>query len=257
MMKKYITSLILLTCTIGLIWSCSKKTENIALVTPTDGYAFIKFGQYSPNFRSIVNGRDSFNIYVNEKKINGAFLTFNSIFPGATNLYAAVPSGNQTIRMTVNGVTTPDSVTLFAYSKNLVAGKYYSLFITDSMTSVSESKQMFLSDNFARTDTLHYTIRLVHTIFNDLGGNIDIYSNRLAANIFSNVSPGTTTPFSTQPYSLALDTLILRRAGTLTELTRINGAVLARERAYTLVYKGNSTVTTGTKARALSLFFNQ
>lgn len=257
MMKKYITSLILLTCTIGLIWSCSKKIENIALVTPTDGYAFIKFGQYSPNFRTIVNGRDSFNIYVNEKKINGAFLTFNSIFPGTSNLYAAVPAGIQTIRMTVNGVNTPDSVSLFAYSKNLVAGKYYSLFVTDSMTSLIESKQMFLTDNFARTDTLHYTIRLVHTIFNDLGGNIDIYSNRLAANMFSNISPGTTTSFASQPYTLALDTLILRRAGTLTELARLNGAVLARERAYTLVYKGNASATTGTKARALSLFFNQ
>ena len=257
MMKKYITSIILLTCTIGLIWSCSKKIENIGLVTPTDGYAFIKFGQYSPNFRSIVNGRDSFNIYVNEKKINGAFLTFNSIFPGTSNLYAAVPVGTQTIRMTVNGVNTPDSASLFAFSKNLVAGKYYSLFVTDSLTSLNESKQMFLTDNFERKDTLHYSIRLVHTIFNDLGGNIDIYSNRLAANMFTNISPGTATSYTTQPYTLALDTLILRRAGTLTELARFNGAVLARERAYTLVYKGNATVTTGTKARALSLFFNQ
>ena len=85
-MKKNISLLLILfTCAMGILWSCSKKIDHIVEFTGTDGYAYIKFGQYSPNFRTIVGGRDSFNVYINGLKVNGSFLTFNSIFPTASN----------------------------------------------------------------------------------------------------------------------------------------------------------------------------
>ena len=250
-MKKNISFLILLfACTTILVCSCSKQLDKIGTVTGPDGYAYIKIGQYSPSFRNIVNGRDSFNVYVNGNKINGSFFTFGSIFPTASNLYAAVPTGNQLIRLTVNGVNTADSMTLAGFTKNLVAGTYYSFFLTDSLFSTDPTKQIFIQDNFARTDSLHYTVRLVHAIPNDFGGNIDVYSFRLGANMFSNISPTAATAFTAQPYSITLDTLSVRRAGTLTELARLNSVIFARERAYTLVYKGGPTLTSGTKARS-------
>ena len=257
-MKKNISIHILLfSCIAFLFFSCSKQLDKIGTVTGPDGYAYIKIGQYSPSFRNIVNGRDSFNVYVNGIKINGSFLTFGSLFPSVSNLYATVPTGNQLIRMTVNGVNTADSVTLIGFTKNLVAGTYYSFFLTDSLFSTDPTKQMFIQDNFARTDTLHYTVRLVHAIPNDFGGNIDVYSYRLGANMFSNISPSTATPFVSEPYTFTFDTLSVRRAGTLTELYKYTSVTFARERAYTLVYKGGPTLTTGTKARSLVSFFNQ
>ena len=257
-MKKNIAPIILLFCLpmIGL-WSCSKQLDKVAAVSDPSGFAFIKIGQYAPSFRAIVNNRDSFNLYVNSTKLNGSFMTFGSLFPTSNNLYAAVPSGTQTIRLTINGVNTPDSMSLVAFTKTLVAGNYYSFFLTDSLNSTDPSKQMFVLDNFSRTDTLHYTVRLVHSIVNDFGGNIDVYSYRLGANMFSNVSPASATAFASEPYTFTVDTLSVRRAGTLTELARLNSVIFARERAYTLLYKGGPLLTSGTKARALISFFNQ
>ena len=260
-MKKNIAYIIILVGTLGFLWSCSKDLEKVAPTNSLDGFAYIKIAQYSPNFRQVVNGKDSINVYVNGAKLNGAFLTYGSIFPSATNLYAAVPPGApQTIRITVNGVTTPDSVTLATFTKTLVAGSYYSLMITDSVLTTNEAKQIFVQDKFTITDTSHFTMRIVHAILNDTAGkNIDVYSMRQAANMFSNVSPGTVSAFNSQPYYFVADTLIVRRAGTTFELARLSTAAspIGRQRAYTLLYKGVPNTTTGTKGRSLVTFYNQ
>jgi hypothetical protein len=259
-MKKYIFPLIITTCAAGLIWSCSKKIDLVAPTASINGLAYIKVAQLSPNFRAVVGGRDSFNVYMNEKKVNGAFLTYGSFFPTTTNLYAAVTPGQQVIRMTVNGTNTPDSVNLVGFTKNLVAGNYYSFLLTDSLISLDPTMQMFIQDNFIRTDTLHYTIRLVHAITNDSAGkNIDVYSTRLGTNIFSNISPGTATSFIVNPYTITADTFIVRRTGNPFELCRLSTVALpiARERAYTLVYKGLRNTSTGTKGRSLIYYADQ
>src|SRR5258705_311885 len=91
-MKKYISIILILSCTIGLIWSCSKKIDLVSPTTSPDGFAFIKIAQFSPNFRQAFNNRDSFNISVNNIKLNGSLLTYGSIYPVAANLYAAIPA---------------------------------------------------------------------------------------------------------------------------------------------------------------------
>lgn len=258
-MKKNILIALIFACTAGLIWSCNKKLELVAPVAGTDGLAYLKIADFSTSFRQVVNGSDSFNVYVNGIKVNGTFLTYNSIFPTITNLYAGVPAGPQSIRITVNGKVTPDSITLASFNKTLTAGNYYSFLITDSLLKADESKQIFIQDNFARTDTTHFTLRFIHAILNDsVGGvkNVDVYSTRKAGNIFSNVAPGTVTTFQTQPYTLAADTLIVRRAGFLYPLATLNTVVFARERAYTLVYKGQPGTTTAPKGRAIIVYTN-
>lgn len=262
-MKKNISLIILSICALGLIYSCSKELDVIAPTTGTGGFAFLKIAHFSPNLRTVLSGRDSFNVYVGGTtlapgtKLNGAFLTYGSIFPTTTNLYAAIPAGTQFVRITVNGVTTPDSITLGNFSKTFNAGSYYSYILTDSIKNASEAKQIFIEDKFAPTDTSHYTIRFVHAILNDTTGKtVDVYSTRLAANMFTNVSPGTVTDFTTQPYNLLTDTLIIRRSGLPLELARLNAAVLAREHAYTLVYKGLPASTAGTKGRSITFYTN-
>src|ERR1035437_5756909 len=257
MMKKNISIIIIIfACAIALIWSCTKKTDLLAPTASVDGLAFLKVADFSTSFRQIVNGRDSFNVYVNGNKENGPFITYASFFP--TTLYAGVPAGPQSIRITVNGIATPDSITLASFNKTLTAGAYYSFILTDSLLKTDESKQIFVQDNFALTDTLHFSLRFIHAILNDtLGKNVDIYSTRYATNIFSNISPGTTTAFTTQAYTLPADTLIVRRPGRLDTLARLNIVSFSRQRAYTLVYKGQPGTTTAPKGRALITYVNQ
>lgn len=258
-MKRY-TSIIIIACA-GLIWSCTKKIDLVAPTSSTDGFAFLKIVHASPGFRQVVNNRDSFNVYANGVKLNGSFLTYTSMFPTISNLYAAVPSGASTIRVTVNGVNTPDSVTLATFTKTMAAGSYYSFILTDSLLNTNESKQIFIQDKFAITDTTHFTIRFVHALLNDsTGKNVDIYSTRQATNLFSNVSPGAVSTFTSQPYYYVNDTLIVRRAGSLFELARLStvNVPLARQRAFTLVYRGiPSVISSGVKGRNLVPYVNQ
>ena len=260
MMKKNISIiLVIFICAIGLMWSCNKKLDLVAPVLGTGGLAYLKIADFSPSFRQVVNGSDSFNVYVNGFKVNGPILSFGTIFPTISNLYTGVPAGPQSIRITVNGKVTPDSITLASFNKNLIAGNYYSFIITDSLFNTTESKQIFVQDDFTISDTTHFTVRFIDAILNDSIGsvkNVDIYSTRRAANIFSNISPGTVTPFVTLPYTLSNDTLIVRRPGLLYPLATLNTVVFARQRAYTLVYKGLPNATTGTKARSLVIYTN-
>ena len=242
-----------------VLWAC-KKNDPISPTASPAGMAYIKIAEFSPNFRQVVNGRDSFNVYVNGAKLNGTFLTYGGFFPSTTDLYAAVPAGAQSIRVTINGINAPDSGTLATITKTLAANSYYSFLLTDSLLTANESKQIFVQDNFVRTDTSHYTIRFVNAVLNDTAGkNVDIYSTRLAANMFTNQAPGTATAFISVPYTLVSDTLIARRPGTTFELARYTtvSVPLARERAYTLIYKGTPGSTTGTKGRSLVTYTNQ
>lgn len=262
-MKKNIL-ILLVACTMGLLWSCKKDLKLVNAVSTTEGLAFIKIIDASPNFRNVFKGADSFNIYVNGVKINGSQLTYNSVFPAAiANLYAGVPAGPQSIRITVNGKLTPDSITLGSLNKTLDAGSYYSFIITDEALGANEARQMFIKDNFALVDTNNFTVRFVNAVLND-AGPVDVYSFRRAANIFTNVAPATATPFVnlsyTLPTSLLSDTLYVRATGTLTDIAKVtvnasSAIFFNRGRAYTLLYKGQFGVT-GTKARALILYTN-
>lgn len=246
--------LFLLSLGAGLLWSCNKKTPLRAVYDYTTGMSFIKVVHAAPSFRQVTGAyRDSFNVYVGDGKVNATFLTYNSQFPSA-NAYFAVPAGQQTIRLALQGVLTPDSATLATFTKTLEPNAYYSFIVTDSVLKNNEAKQIFTKDVFAPTDTAHVTVRFVNAVLDD-AANVDVYSKLYATNILTNVAPGTSTPFGQFSYTTATDSLIVRRAGTTTELARL-GPALARTRAYTVVYKGQASVTTGTRARSLIQYTN-
>ena len=259
-MKKNILILFILTLVISGFYACKKEIKLNSTAMSPSGKAFIKVIDYAPSFRLVTSNRDSFNVFVNNIKINGAFLSYNSAYPNSINdTYAAVPPGAQTIRLAVNGVNTPDSITIATFNKTVNAGEYYTLILTDSLLNNTESSQIWVKDNATLTDTGHFSLRFVHAVLNDTAGkSVDIFSQRNLANIFSNVTPSTATSFNQLPYTTLSDTLIVRRAGTLNELARLSGAAFTRQRAYTLVYKGNGNLpSSNVKGRNLTFYVNQ
>ncbi len=256
-MKKNI-SILILVCTLGLLWSCEKELELASPVSGTEGLAFLKIIDASPNFRQVFKGSDSFNVYVNGAKINGSQLSYNSIFPSTSNLYVGVPAGPQSIRISVNGKVTPDSITLASFNKTLAPNSYYSFIITDEAMTANESRQMFIQDNFALSDTNNYSLRFVNAVLNDPTA-VDVYSFRSSSIIFKNIAPATATNFITLPYSLLSDTISVRPTGTQTEIARIaisNGGTndFRRGRPYTILYKGQFGNTV--KPRSLIFYAN-
>ena len=249
-----------------IVLSCKKKVEYAAPFRTIETDAFLRVMHVSANFRAIQNNPDSFDIYVGTSKINGTLFTYNAAFPATainTNTYAAVPSGAQQIRLSLRGVVKTDSLTIMSLQKVLEPGKYYTLFITDSLNAQQDPSRVWVNDvTFLPTDTNQYKVRFAHMILNDSAGKkVDVYSYRQAANIFSAVAPGTVTDFAAFNVPSTLDTISIRRTGTGFELARISGVSFSKTRLYTILYKGSpgvvgaatGTGVTGTNVRARSV----
>jgi len=260
-MKKFSLYISLFTAGILLFSACQKETKTKADFTTTEGNAFIRVVHVAPSFRQVFNAPDSFNIYVNGAKVNSPFLTYLSIFPSPFNAYFAVQPGLQQIKVSVHGFASanPDSTLITSFTKLFTTGQYYTLLVTDSIKSPRDSSQMFLPDVYSKPSPGNYSLRFVHAVWNDTTGkNIDIFSARRNANIYNNIKPGQILPFITLPYNTQLnDTLYVRRAGTLFNLSILNNIGLSNQRVYTLVYRGNGDLTTTNKARSLGAYLHQ
>ncbi|MFL9484974.1 DUF4397 domain-containing protein [Chitinophagaceae bacterium LWZ2-11] len=261
-MKKNIIYLsIIAVAAIFVYTSCKRDVSYIATYdTGNSSTAYIRVVQASPSFRALYSQPDSFNVYVNTTKINGGILSYGSIFPAAGELYAAVPAGKQPIRLSLKGVVNTDSLTVATFTKTLVAGKYYSFIMTDSIMSASkDSTQIFVTDTYAQPLQGYYSLRFVHAVVNDTAGlKVDVFSARRNGNIFTGIKSDSVTTFLGLPYNPSVnDTLYVRRSGTANNLTKAYVFGPVNQRVYTIVYMGDTKATTGTKVKALGLYTNQ
>ena len=244
---------------IGLV-ACNKDTTYIADPVTLSSSAYIKFLHVSPSLATITGQADNVTLLNLDlksntySKITGTPLGYEKYFPTTTNVYAAVTAGLKTIKFSLAAISQKDSLELFLKQVQADAGKYYSFIITDSIKSASLSKAMFLQDDILTLGSSQIGMRFVHAIWNDTAAkNVDIFSIRNNATIFSGRSAGSASSFAPLNYFTTNDTLIVRRAGTTFALASLNGVGFTPGRNYTLVYKGNGAVTTAT-AKPRSLF---
>lgn len=270
-MKKYILvpGIILVAAIIGFV-SCKRDFALKNPVTTTEGTAFLRIIDVSPNFRNIYGLPDSFNVYVNGVKITGytagtpLIMTYNAIYPNvSTNYgYVSVPAGTMEIELTI-GAVKPDSVTIKAFTKTLVANQMYTFMITDSLNSTRDSSKIFVQDSYAAAPTSYFNLRFIHAVLNDtVGKAIDIWSTRANRYIFSNIKPGAISSFTAYPYNATYsDTLYVRRSdATHFPLDTLNTVNFSNMRTYTLYYKGDGTTrntTANPKGRHLATYLHQ
>ena len=246
---------------IGLV-ACNKDITYVAEPVSSSSNAYIKFLHLSPSLATITGQADNVTLLNLDlksntySKITGTPLAYERYFPTTTNAYATIPTGLQTIKFSLAAVKQKDSIELFLKKVQIDAGKYYSFIITDSVKSQINSKAMFLQDDLLTLGASQIGMRFVHAIWNDTAAkNIDIFSRRNNATIFSARSAGSATTFIPLNYFTTSDTLIVRRAGTAFALATLNSVTLTPGRNYTLVYKGNGAVTTATaKPRSLLIY---
>jgi hypothetical protein len=244
---------------IGLV-ACNKDITYVAEPVTSSSDAYIKFLHLSPSLATITGQADNVTLLNLDlksntySKITGTPLAYERYFPTTTNSYAAMTAGLNTIKFSLAAVNQKDSLELFLKKVQADAGKYYSFIITDSVKSESLSKAMFLQDDILTLGSSQIGMRFVHAIWNDTAAkNVDIFSVRNNATIFSTRSAGSASTFTPLNYFTTNDTLIVRRAGTTFALASLNGVGFTPGRNYTLVYKGNGAVTTAT-AKPRSLF---
>lgn len=269
MMKKITLYISLFVAGTMAFTACEKEAKVNGAYETTDGSAFLRVVDASPNFRQVFNLPDSFNVYVNGAKVNSPFLTYGSIFPGsATNFgYLAVPPGLQQIKLSVHGFasTNYDSAQLTNFTKVFQSGQYYTLLVTDSIKSSRDSSQMFLPDVYSKPLPGNVAIRFVHTVWNDTATKtVDVFSYARNNTILTNYKPGQISGFTSLGYNIGVaDTFyVTRNAPAGTQLA--NRIVLAKlalpvvnQRVYTLYFRGDGNLTTGTKARSLASYLHQ
>ena len=259
------------------ISSCEKKLDMVAEydTNADNSKAFLKFVHASPNFRQIWNTRDSFNLFVNDVKLNTTNLTYNSLFPYSVNAsttsitatYAAVPSGNVRIKLSNPGGNSPDSFAIMTLERQLAAGKYYTFLLTDSIKLDRDSSKIFIEDEKPVAALAgNYNLRFVHATSKAVD-SIDVFSFARNANIISGLKPNSVTGFISLGYNPSVtDTIIIKKkavpAGTGEVLAKyplnaanVGGGTL-NGRSFTLYYKGDATLTTGAKSPSVSAYLN-
>jgi hypothetical protein len=261
-MKKYILSAVVSVFVFAVFNSCKQDTSHV-IVNSNLYQAYLKVIHASPGFAKVFNAPDNFNVIVggiNGQRLAAAF-TYGSAFPANTfnlDTYASVPSGSQDIRLVLKGVVNIDSITVATIPQNLVPGNYYTLIITDSITTTPNYSKIFTQDIFAVPVTGTYFLRFIDAVMNDTAGKkVDVYSFRAKANIFTSVSPGGITNFNSIAYNSIPDSFSIRRSGSTFELARVNTVSFTNnQRVYTLLYRGDGTLTSGTKARGGLVYNN-
>lgn len=225
--------------TAGLIACRKNPPQTMTYRATTDQQtSYVRIIHAAPSFRTIMGNKDSFNVIYANSKMNGAFLTYGSIYPSAT--YTGIYSGSIPFQFQDNDPNSTSPATFHSFVRNLEPEKYYSLIITDSIRSNNPLRQMWVQDNFVQPDTGSFGIRFIHAVWNDTAGRtIDLFSTNRRANLFTGIAAGTVTEFIYPKLPTATDTLIVRRSGTGFELARLNTVGFGNRRVVTYIYRGN------------------
>lgn len=189
-------------------------------------------------------------VYVDSKPLNGSAITYGAVFPATGHAFSApIGLANFLIRDTLTTSTQPQ----LSFAQNLQGGKYYTIFMFDTINAV---KQKTVETAIVVPDDTTARLRFANFVFSRTAiPNVDIYSKKKAGNIFTNVPVTDVTSYI--PYASGIsDTLSVRATGTTTDLAVLNGINPTAKRSYTLVFRGKYDVTSGTVARTLSSFVN-
>ena len=195
-------------------------------------------------------------VYVDGVPVTGAALGFGSIFPGSAYGIAITP-GSRAILIkdtTANSIQMP-----ITFTQNFDAGKSYTTFTYDTLTSI---KQITVANNITIPTDTTSRLRFANFIYNTTTlPNVDVYSFRKipgtpvivngspvlssSTPVFTNIATNTITEFLPYPSGLS-DTLYVVATGSTTPIIAKQLVTsLVPSRSYTSVYSGSFK---GTKA---------
>ena len=273
-MKKIIKLIPIIICVLLIgISSCKNDTNllnennkwiNLDETNSANVKFFQVFAGNSPNLPttpSPLSGPQVF-IYANGVKLNGAALSYigGNTFTGASttpnalglpwpisNVYANIPSGStrfDIINARLNLAVVPNipasiaGDTLASFTATLDKGKYYSLYIGDTVPTVRVTlKEDILTVPAYQT----YKIRVANFIMNPLD-TLTLFSVRQNAEIISNITHKNVSDWVQIPLPIISDTLIFRKKGTTAVYVQVNGFTPAGLRMYTFLGRGKTGV---------------
>ena len=185
-------------------------------------------------------------IYANGKKLNGTALSYGGVWP-TTNVYANVPPGSvkfdiinarMDLRVVPNVPGFKAGDTLASFTATMDKGKYYSLYIVDTVPTVRVTLK---EDNLTIPDYQTYKLRLANFSMNTLD-TLTLFSVRQNAEIISDITHKNVSDWLQLPLPIISDTLLLRKKGLATSYTLITGFSPTGLRMYTIMARGKTDV---------------
>jgi hypothetical protein len=251
-MKKATYHLIIAVGLSSALFSCIKKEDTLPdtrySVVPTTN-AFIKFNHFSPDAPQL-------NFVVNGAKGTAAAPTtagaeqgmiFPNIFP-SNMAYFTAPSGSLKIdATTISSSTTPGTV-IATTTHNFGANKFYSYFLSDSVSKISTT---IVEDDPSVPDVTKTYIRLANFVSNGTSVNIEIVKTSAGtpfSKIYPNVPYKSVTTFEPLNPSPETYRVFLRHPTTNAKLDSISAFTPVAMRKYTIYARGVLGLT-GTNAK--------
>lgn len=205
--------------------------------------AFVKF------YNGIINSNRTY-IYSDLVPLNGATIAYGGVFPSVSPAFSSLNAGIR--KFAIRDTLFPSAQYPIAFDQQLDAGSFYTIFAYDSLNS---PKFKVVKDNIQAFGDTTARVRFANFPYSTAAmPNVDIFSQKAQANVFTNIAPTAVTDFI--PYASGLnDTLYVRATGTTTALTQATLLPTAK-RSYTVIFRGSYRLTSGTAARTLTSFLS-
>jgi len=228
-----------------MLAACEKEYKSLLTEeTNLGNTAFVKF------HNAIINSNRTY-IYSDMVPLNGATIAYGGLFPSLSPSYTALAAGTRAIA--IRDTLAPSTQYPISFNAPMTAGTFYTIFAYDSLNApqykvVQDNIQVF-NDTAARVRFANFPYSTTAM------PNVDIFSQKQQANIFTNISTAAVSDFISFRAGIS-DTLFVRPTGTTNNLTQLNGLVATAKRNYTVIFRGSYRSTTGAAARTLTSFLS-
>jgi len=228
-----------------MLAACEKEYKSILTEeTNLGNTAFVKF------HNAIINSNRTY-IYSDMVPLNGATIAYGGLFPSLSPSYTALAAGTRAIA--IRDTLAPSTQYPISFNAPMTAGTFYTIFAYDSLNA---PKYKVIQDNIQVLNDTAARVRFANFPFSTTAiPNVDIFSQKQQANVFTNISTAAVTDFISFRANIS-DTLYVRPTGTTNNLTQLNGLVATAKRNYTVIFRGSYRSTTGTAARTLTSFLS-
>ena len=228
-----------------MLAACEKEYKSILTgETNLGNTAFVKF------HNAIINSNRTY-IYSDMVPLNGATIAYGGLFPSLSPSYTALAAGTRAIA--IRDTLAPSTQYPISFNAPMTAGTFYTIFAYDSLNA---PQYKVIQDNIQVFNDTAARVRFANFPFSTTAmPNVDIFSQKQQANIFTNISTAAVTDFISFRANIS-DTLYVRPTGTTNNLTQLNGLVATAKRNYTVIFRGSYRSTTGTAARTLTSFLS-
>ena len=228
-----------------MLAACEKEYKSILTEeTNLGNTAFVKF------HNAIINSNRTY-IYSDMVPLNGATIAYGGLFPSLSPSYTALAAGTRAIA--IRDTLAPSTQYPISFNAPMTAGTFYTIFAYDSLNA---PKYKVIQDNIQVFNDTAARVRFANFPFSTTAiPNVDIFSQKQQANIFTNISTAAVTDFISFRANIS-DTLFVRPTGTTTNLTQLNGLVPTAKRNYTVIFRGSYRTTAGAAARTLTSFLS-